>query len=435
VWTDREIKGLKPQKKEYRITENSRERNRGRLAIKVLPDGHKYFYFQYFIRNKRKTISIGRYKSISNIAGVTLAEARDKAREWGALVSKSIDVKQHLEEIARENAKDKLGSFQHLLDSYVAGMEANGKRSYKHVERSLKMYVTTPFQSIMILPANEITTRVIRDIIGRMIDKGVTTHSNRVRSYLHAAFQHGIMQDNNPRKYTKQRLVFDLKFNPVSLIPRQKDFEFVGQHVISADEIKIIWEELPKKHNIINYVIELAFETGQRTGELLRIKWSDCNFDKKQMLLPAEVSKNGREHLVPLNNIAIRTLENLKLITGSSEYLFPAYRGGYVDNEHMFGTTLSKVVRDFCIGQKDVSKFTPRDIRRTVKTIMGEAGISKEIRDRIQNHALNDVSTKHYDRYDYLKEKREGITIWGDYLDKIINPNKNVIRISKQING
>ena len=85
-------------------------------------------------------------------------------------------------------------------------------------------------------------------------------HSNRVRSYLHAAFQHGIVQDNNPRKFTKQRVTFDLKFNPVSLIPRQRDFENVGNHVIRPDEIKIIWEELPQKHHIVSYVIELAFQ-------------------------------------------------------------------------------------------------------------------------------------------------------------------------------
>ena len=434
MWTDREIKGLRPKEKEYRITENSRERNRGRLALKILPDGSKYFYFQYFARNKRKTISIGRYKSAANMVGVTLSEARDKAREWGALISKGIDVKHHLEEIFRQNAKDKLGSFQHLLDSYVASMEANGKRSYKHVERSLKMYIETPFQSIMILPANEIDTRMIRDIIGRMIEKGVTTHSNRVRSYLHAAFQHGIMQDNNPRKFTKQRVTFDLKFNPVSLIPRQRDFEYVGNHVIPPDEIKIIWEELPQKHHIVSYVIELAFETGQRTGELLKIKWSDCDFDKKLMRVTAEVSKNSRENLVPLNDLTIQTLENLRLVSGSSEYLFPAFRGGYVENQHMFGTTLSKIVRDFCINQKKISKFTPRDIRRTVKTLMGEAGISKEIRDRLQNHAFNDVSSKHYDRYDYLPEKRQGMKIWNDFLELVLDPKKNVIPISNQKN-
>lgn len=35
---------------------------------------------------------------------------------------------------------------------------------------------------------------------------------------------------------------------------------------------------------------------------------------------------------------------------------------------------------------------TNRDLRRTFKTLAGKAGISKEIRDRIQNHALQDVA-------------------------------------------
>jgi hypothetical protein len=32
--------------------------------------------------------------------------------------------------------------------------------------------------------------------------------------------------------------------------------------------------------------------------------------------------------------------------------------------------------------------------------------MSKEIRDRIQNHALQDVSSKNYDRWTYIPEKR-----------------------------
>ncbi|CDH01783.1 conserved hypothetical protein [Xenorhabdus bovienii str. feltiae Moldova] len=37
-------------------------------------------------------------------------------------------------------------------------------------------------------------------------------------------------------------------------------------------------------------------------------------------------------------------------------------------------------------------------------------GINSEMRDRLQNHKKPGVSTKHYDRYDYLKEKREIIS-------------------------
>ena len=51
---------------------------------------------------------------------------------------------------------------------------------------------------------------------------------------------------------------------------------------------------------------------------------------------------------------------------------------------------------------------------------MGEAGISKELRDRLQGHAMSDVSSKHYDRYDYLAEKTTAADQWGSALLKIL---------------
>ena len=92
---------------------------------------------------------------------------------------------------------------------------------------------------------------------------------------------------------------------------------------------------------------------------------------------------------------------------------------------------IGKHIRDFC-QQTDIVKFISRDVRRTVKTLAGKAGISKEIRDRIQGHALSDVSSKHYDKYDYFPEKREGLKVWNDYLDLILNPKKNVTYINKR---
>jgi integrase len=68
-----------------------------------------------------------------------------------------------------------------------------------------------------------------------------------------------------------------------------------------------------------------------------------------------------------------------------------------------------------------IAKFVPRDLRRTFKTLTGKAGISKEVRDRLQNHALTDASSLHYDKYDYLKEKRKAMDIWNDYLNNILS--------------
>ena len=59
---------------------------------------------------------------------------------------------------------------------------------------------------------------------------------------------------------------------------------------------------------------------------------------------------------------------------------------------------------------------TNRDLRRTFKTLAGKAGVSKEIRDRLQNHALQDVSSKHYDRWTYMPEKRAAMAKWDKFV-------------------
>ena len=150
------------------------------------------------------------------------------------------------------------------------------------------------------------------------------------------------------------------------------------------------------------------------------------------MMIHASVSKNDIEQLVPLNDLALQVVEELRQTTNVYEFAFPGIKRGKRCG-HIHNTTVATMVREFCEKRNDVTKFTSQhDVRRTVKTTMGKAGISKEVRDRIQNHALNDVSTKHYDRYDYLSEKRHGLKIWNDYLGLIINPRKNVRQLKRK---
>ena len=63
---------------------------------------------------------------------------------------------------------------------------------------------------------------------------------------------------------------------------------------------------------------------------------------------------------------------------------------------------------------------TNRDLRRTWKTLAGKAGVPKEIRDRIQNHALQDVSSRNYDRWTYMPEKRAGMEQWNKFVMEML---------------
>jgi hypothetical protein len=72
---------------------------------------------------------------------------------------------------------------------------------------------------------------------------------------------------------------------------------------------------------------------------------------------------------------------------------------------------------------------TNRDLRRTWKTLAGKAGVSKEIRDRLQNHTLQDVSSKSYDRWNYMPEKRAGMKKWDAWVTKLLARSRKKARM------
>lgn len=127
-------------------------------------------------------------------------------------------------------------------------------------------------------------------------------------------------------------------------------------------------------------------------------------------------------HLVPLNDLAVRLLTQLRQITGENDYLFPNVTG----KAPRTPMSLNQSITRFCVPRGTSKRepfevFTARDLRRTAKTLMGKAGLSKEIRDRIQGHAFGDVASRHYDRHDYWRDKVEAMAKWCDWLDELVS--------------
>jgi integrase len=253
-----------------------------------------------------------------------------------------------------------------------------------------------------------------------MIKRGATVQSNRVRSYLLAAFNHGLKHDNDPA-FIGSDVLFGLLLNPVAAVPKQSQAEKVGENWLTLNETKHLLTTFRQTNRVgpmPSYLLALCFHTGgQRPYELAASKWDCIDWLDKTWTVKAEVSKNKREHLIPLTDTAIKLLDELKAETGAEgPYIFG--HGKSVD-QHMRIDSLSKAIARYRDENPKFNPFIARDIRRTVKTLMGELGLSKDIRDRLQNHALNDVSSKHYDRYSYISEKRHALNAWEVLLQDI----------------
>ncbi|HCH5612492.1 TPA: integrase arm-type DNA-binding domain-containing protein [Vibrio parahaemolyticus] len=409
------IRGLKPKDKPYYEWDTNSQRGRGKLGVQVTPKGSKRFVFRYFVEGKAKFIPLGQFPEL------TLNDARNKQKELGELLIQGVDPKEQLESTRKAKEQEKReearkGSVKQLFDAYVSQMQKDGKRTHKAVLASLEKEVYP------IIPpatkAKDVTTHDLMLVLAAMIKRGAKTQSNRVRSYLMAAFNYGLKHDNDPANFIDEAK-FGLVMNPVAAIPKQKDAERVGEHYLKLGEVMVLIDDLNNEYqrfkmgeSIRNLILLCLFTGGQRPYELAASKWEAIDWQQKTLLITPDISKNKRPHIIPLTDSALVVLKKQQF-NNESEFIFP-HR--FNSGEHIRLDSLSQGIARYRESTPEIRPFTPRDLRRTCKTLMGEVGISKSLRDRLQNHALNDVSSKHYDRYEYLPEKRRALEVWEQKL-------------------
>lgn len=131
------------------------------------------------------------------------------------------------------------------------------------------------------------------------------------------------------------------------------------------------------------------YTAGQRPWELIANTWDNIDLVNKELTIPPELSKMKNFHAVPLCNTIANIIKKIKNQNG---FIFTAN----TKSGHLETSEFGKQMRKYC-NRKNIQPFTPRDIRRTFKTLAGAMGISSEMRDRLQNHKMPGVSSKHYD--------------------------------------
>lgn len=421
--TATEIRGLKPKAKSYYVWDSTGERGTGTLGVQVTPKGSKRFVFRFFISGKAQFIQLGQFPELS------LTDSRAKKKELGLMLTQGINPKESLEahkkaveHEKREEARK--GSLEQLFTAYTEQMAKDGKRTHKAVLSALEIEVYPHLDKTT--KAKDVTSHDLMIVLAAMIKRGAVTQSNRVRSYIMAAFNYGLKHDHDPANFIDDAK-FGLTLNPAAAIPKQKDGERIGDHYLTLNEVKQLLADVSQEYerfkmgDTIRNLISLCFYTGgQRPYELAASQWSSINWEQKTLLIPAEISKNKRPHLIPLTDSAIAALERQFETKTDSPFIFPHRLNS---SEHIRPDSLSQAITRYRENTPDVRPFVPRDIRRTCKTLMGEIGLSKAIRDRIQNHALNDVSSKHYDRYEYLPEKRRALETWDKNISGVSSDN------------
>lgn len=152
---------------------------------------------------------------------------------------------------------------------------------------------------------------------------------------------------------------------------------------------------------IADYLI-LSLLFGGRLSETLSLKWENVSMRSKVVRFPAEVTKSGRDHLIPFGPYAESILqrrfdENLAR-DDLSKYVFNASRSSRAVDGVPGKRTHIKFPKKAIerVGSFSDMKFTSHDIRRTFSSLFAELPVSDATVERALNHAAQTTARRHY---------------------------------------
>jgi integrase len=372
------------------------------FGLRIRTGGSATWIFQYRLGNKQRRVSLGSAKAIS------AQDARKRASELHARVRLGEDpAGQKIE--SRTKAVETFGS---VLRPFLLVKKAALKaRSYEQVERHLLMHA----KRLHGLQTPAIDRRAIATLLTELAANNGSGLANSVRASLSAFFSWAMREglaDANPVIGTNK-----------AVVTKARD------RVLTDDELRLIWNALPDSD--YGQIVRLLALTGQRRDEIGSLRWSEVDLDKALIRLPAERTKNGKPHDVPLAPAALGILKNRPHLVGR-DYVFGTGANGYL------GWSNYKLALDARItskGDTSIPAWRLHDFRRTVSTKMhDELGIAPHIVEAVLNHVSGHRAgvAGTYNRAAYAKQKADALARWAEHLTAIVSGERSkVVAITK----
>ncbi len=364
------------------------------FALRVTSKGLRSFVLYYRAGKKQRCITIGNYPT------KTLKDAKDEAKEILVNLKKGKDPL-----VDRADTKYKLhiaatsvpNTYETMIDSFVEKyLKAKGRRTWHEIEVKLK---GAPLKKWKGWEVEKITRQHVRELIEEVFDNGnKPIAANRLLAHLKRFFGWLCEKDI-------------IESSPAQHIKMMGE-ETKRERFLKREEIKKFWEVCESLEYPWKQRFQLALATGMRGQEIMRMRWSDINTKENIWTIPAEDSKNGMAHDVPLSDLVLDIIESIPPM--SDTYVFTTM----LDKHITHNNKQTKKLYNLC---KFDTLWTLHDLRRTVATFLGELGYEKDIIGRVLNHKGAFSQTDTYLRHKYLKEKAVALKAWAKELENIVS--------------
>jgi integrase len=390
------------------------------LKVRIGKSGVKTFTAVCWRDGKPARATFGRYPE------TTLAEARRRADAFERGAPAGVEEAAHPSSNGSDVGADL--PVTALFEDYVARMRRRGQpaaRTYADAfydsDRSFVSFLKRRYGRV---PSARAVTSDDAAAWLRERQKTAAFHAHYLRSHLHAAFQWGLRQRHD---FTGEGRDYGLLFNPIAALPTGRKIN-PRDRVLSVEELRTLWAAFAAvntAHRVLKLIIAMG---GLRVTEISESRlewWSDG-------MLRLPKTKNGRAHEVPAPAVAQQVLDlSRQLAAPGSPFLFA---NAHTPDEPITHNGVIRSTKGLNARLK-LEHWTPRDLRRTMKTHLIERGVDERWLDVWHNHGQNaDVARRHYIRAEYLDVKRKVAAAIDGFLEEQIMRSASE-RVSKRTRG
>jgi integrase len=402
------------------------------FALRVTDKGEKSYILLTRLNGKLLRLTIGKAQIEEDGPGLSLADARQQARDWLMMCQKGIDPRaEKRAALEAANApRPSVFTVTKAIAAYEKGHISRLKpRSQVEARRPLEKMLLTPWPDRALA---EVTKADIREGLADIVEAGNPIAANRALANLKAFFNWCISEDR-------------LEANPCIGIRPPGGEEISRDRVLSSDEIRLLWPVMGEAGYPFGCLAQFLLVTAQRRDEASSMRWSeisDIDGPNPIWTIAATKNKGGRLHEVPLSPLAVQILKSLPRIGIQFQTGRPADLSDYVFTTNgrapISGFSASKARLDAMIAKElagdehsQLARWTLHDLRRTAASGMARADIPPHVVSRVLNHSPGKTEgvTAIYNRYGYIREKRHALASWSSKLESIIAPPNNIVQI------
>ena len=382
------------------------------LYLQLTPKGGRSWILRMLVGGRRRDIGLGGFPT------VTLAQARDKAREARDKIERGLDpVEERKAAKARLiEARRKGMLFSEAVDKALSA-KLDAFRNEKHRAQWRSTLDNYALPEIGALPVNEIDTAAVLRCLQPIWATKTETASRlrgRIEAVLSWATVAGHRTGDNPARWAG---------NLKELLPAPSKVANESNHpALQLDDAPAWLADLRKREGFPARALEFLALTAARSGEVRGAAWDEIDLDKALWIIPAQRMKMKREHRVPLTAEAVALLKAIPKLEGNP-LVFPSTRGGQLSD--MALSMLMKRQHTAAVaaggsGYVDrVSKrpAVPHGLRSTFRDWVAErTSYPGEMAEVALAHRISRAVEAAYRRGDMIEKRRRMMADWATFL-------------------